>query len=123
VRFLPDPFANPIRGGVTEVNDAGDTTMVYRGLFVFWCCCVYVCFLGCKSQPALYEIIEVKHGEKMLDMHRCIRGGQAGQMPEVPTANRSWHRQNQDPAKACRDDSPKGKAVLGAGQLFHAVFR
>jgi hypothetical protein len=96
--------------------------MVYRGLFVFWCCCVYGCFLGCKSQPATYEIIEVEHGETMLDMHRRFRGGKAGQMPEMPTANRSWHRQNQDIAKACRDNPKAGKAVSGASQLFHAVF-
>jgi hypothetical protein len=87
--------------------------------------CVLGCFgffLGCKS-PAVYEIIEVSSEQKMLDLHRCVRGGKAGQMPKVPTANRSWYRQNQDPAKACRDYSAKGKAVFGSGQLFHAVFR
>jgi|LakMenEpi03Aug12_release.lakeMendotaPanAssembly.Ray.scaffolds.fasta_scaffold676973_2 hypothetical protein len=82
--------------------------------------CVF--FLGCKS-PATYEIIEVKNGETMLDMHRRIRGGEAGQMPEVPAINRSWHRQNQDSPKACRDYPAKGKAVFGAGELFHTVFR
>jgi hypothetical protein len=90
-----------------------------------FCFCVLGCFgffLGCKS-PALYEIIEVSNGEKMQYLHRRIRGGKARQMPEVPAANRSWNRQNQDPAKACGDDSAKGKAILGAGELFHTVFR
>jgi len=85
-------------------------------------CCVYF-FLGCKSQPAAYEIIEVSSGQKMLDLHRCVRDGQTGQMPEVPAINRSWHRQNQDPPKACRDNPKACKAVLGAGELLHAVYR
>jgi hypothetical protein len=90
-----------------------------------FCFCVLGCFgffLGCKS-PAVYEIIEVSNGKKMQHLHRRFRDGKAGQMPEVPTTNRSWYRQNHNPAKACRDNSAKGKAVLGAGQLFHAVFR
>ncbi len=37
------------------------------------CCfglsCLLYFFLGCRSQPATYEIIEVSNGEKMLDMH------------------------------------------------------
>jgi hypothetical protein len=33
--------------------------------------CVF--FLGCKS-PAVYEIIEVKHGETMQHLHRWNRG-------------------------------------------------
>ena len=81
-----------------------------------------VFFLGCRSQPAVYETIEVKHGEKMLDLHRCFRGGQAGQMPEVPTIDRPANRQDHNSAKACRDNPAKGKAVPGAGQLFHTVF-
>jgi hypothetical protein len=90
-----------------------------------FCFCVLGCFgffLGCKS-PAVYEMIEVKNGETMQHLHRRIRGGKAGQVPEVPTIDRSWHRQNQDPAKACRDNPAKGKAVLGASELFHTVFR
>jgi hypothetical protein len=59
----------------------------------------------------------------MLDMQRCFRGGKAGQMPEVPAINRLENRQDHNPAKACRDDSAKGKAVLGTGELLHAVFR
>jgi len=82
-----------------------------------------VFFLGCRSQPATYEMIEVSSEQKMQHLHRCFRDGQAGQVPEVPTVNRSWHRQNQDLAKACRDYSAKGEAVLGAGKLFYAVFR
>ena len=82
--------------------------------------CVF--FLGCRS-PATYEMIEVKHGEKMLDLHGCFRGGEAGQMPEVPAINRPANRQNHNTAEACRDDPAKGKAILGAGQLFHTVFR
>ena len=83
-------------------------------------CCVYF-FLGCRS-PATYEIIEVSNGEKMLDMHGCFRGGEAGQMPEVPATDRPWHRQDHNLAKTCRDNPAKGKAVFGAGELFYAVF-
>jgi hypothetical protein len=110
-------FCQPTPGRRMEVsNDMGNRV---------FCFCVLGCFgffLGCQSSPAVYEIIEVKHGETMLDMHRRFRGGEAGQMPEVPAANRSWHRQNQDTAKACRDDSKACKAILGAGELFHAIF-
>jgi hypothetical protein len=89
-----------------------------------FCFCVLGCFgffLGCKS-PAVYEIIEVSNAQTMLDLHRRFRGGKAGQVPEMPAINRSWHRQNQDPPKACRDDSKACKAIPGAGELFHAVF-
>jgi len=96
--------------------------MVSRACCVGFSCCVYFFFLGCKS-PATYEIIEVKHGETMLDLHRRVRGGKAGQMPEVPAINRSSNRQDHNPAKACRNDSAKGEAVLGTGELFHTVFR
>ena len=109
VRIHLGAFANPLRGGVMEVE--------MRILFL----CLF--FLGCKSQPALYEMIEVKHGETMLDMHRRFRSGEEGQMPEVPAINRPANRQDHNLAKACRDNPAKGKAVLGAGQLFHAVFR
>jgi len=94
--------------------------MVSRACCVGISCCVYF-FLGCKS-PATYEIIEVSSEQKMQHMHRCFRSGEAGQMPKVPATNRSSNRQDHNPAKACRDDSAKGEAVLGAGQLFHAVF-
>jgi len=94
--------------------------MVFRACCVSFGCCVYF-FLGCKS-PATYEIIEVSNGKTMLDMHRCVRGGEAGQMPEVPAIERPANRQDHNPAKARRDYSAKGKAVFGAGELFHAIF-
>jgi hypothetical protein len=84
---VADPFANPIRVGVMEVNDD-------MGNRVF-CFCVLGCFgffLGCQSQPAVYEIIEVKHGETMRDMHRWHRGVRGRSVPEVPRPNGAWRR-------------------------------
>ena len=86
--------------------------MVHRGLFVFWCCCVYGCFLGCKSQPAVYEIIEVKHGSEVRDMHGSIRGGQGRQMPEVYRYDGAWARSDCDPQDARQADTESAATVF-----------
>jgi hypothetical protein len=70
-----------------------------------------LCFLGCKSQPATYEIIEVKHGSEVRDMHRSIHGGQGQQMPEVYRAYGSWSRTDCDPQDA-RQANPKSAAAV-----------
>jgi hypothetical protein len=82
-----------------------------------FCFCVLGCFgffLGCKS-PAVYEIIEVSNAQTMLDLHRRIRGGQAGQMPEVPRLDRAWNRSDFDFVEACQADPATSRAVLGPG--------
>jgi hypothetical protein len=104
---VADPFAEPIRGGVMEVSN----DMANR----IFCFCVLGCFgffLGCKS-PVLYEIIEVKNGSEVLDMHRWNRGVQGGQMPEVPRPDRAWGRSDFNPAEARQENPATGRAVLG----------
>ena len=56
--------------------------------------CLFYFFLGCKSQPAVYEIIEVKNGSEVRDMHGSIRRGKGRQMPEVHRTYGSWSRSN-----------------------------
>jgi hypothetical protein len=84
-----------------------------------FCFCVLGCFgffLGCKS-PALYEIIEVKHGSEVRDMHGPIRGGKGRQMPEVHRPYGSWSRSICDPQYA-RQANPKPTAtVFGSNRI------
>jgi hypothetical protein len=70
--------------------------------------CVF--FLGCRS-PATYEIIEVKHGSEVRDMHGPIRGGQGRKMPEVYRSHRAWSRTDCDPQDA-RQANPKSTAAV-----------
>jgi hypothetical protein len=70
--------------------------------------CVF--FLGCK-QPALYEIIEVKHGSEVRDMHGSICRGKGRQMPEVYRPYGSWSRSICDPQDA-RQANPKSTAAV-----------
>jgi hypothetical protein len=70
--------------------------------------CVF--FLGCKS-PALYEIIEVKNGSEVRDMHGSIHRGQGRQMPEVYRSHRSRTRSICDPQYA-RQANPKSTAAV-----------
>jgi hypothetical protein len=98
-------FANPIRGGVMEVSN----DMANR----IFCFCVFGCFgffLGCRS-PATYEIIEVKDGSEVRDMHRPIHGIRGQQMPEVYRAYGSWSRTDCDPQYA-RQANPKSAAAV-----------
>jgi hypothetical protein len=74
--------------------------------------CVF--FLGCRSQPATYEIIEVKNGSEVRDMHRPIRGGQGRQMPEVYRSYGSWSRTDCDPQDTRQADPESTAAVFGS---------
>jgi hypothetical protein len=106
VRIHLGAFANPLRGGVMGVSN----DMANR----IFCFCVLGCFgffLGCKSQPTVYEIIEVSNGSEMRDMHRPIRRGEGRQMPEVYRSHRAWARSNCD-SKDARNTNPKSAATV-----------
>jgi hypothetical protein len=106
-------FCQPTPGRRMEVsNDMGNRV---------FCFCVLGCFgffLGCKSQPAVYEIIEVKHGSKVLDMHGSIRRGQGRQMPEVYRAYGSWSRSICDFEDARKTNSKSTAAVFGSNRIL-----
>jgi hypothetical protein len=101
---VADPFANPLRGGVMEVE--------MRTLLL----CVF--FLGCQSSPALYEIIEVKNGQEVRDMHGWNRGVWGGSMPKVPRLDGAWGRPDFDFAQAREEDPSTSRALLGQGRTF-----
>jgi hypothetical protein len=69
-------------------------------------------FLGCQSQPAVYEIIEVKHGSKVRDMHGSVYGGQGRQMPKVHRAYRAWARSDCDLENTRKADSESAAEVF-----------
>jgi hypothetical protein len=79
-----------------------------------FCFCVLGCFgffLGCKS-PALYEIIEVKNGSEVRDMHRSVCGGQGRQMPEVHRPYGASYRSDYNPRKTCQANSKSTATVF-----------
>ena len=94
-----------------EVSYVGGTAMVYRVCCFCVCCCVYVCFLGCKSQPATYEIIEVSNGSEVRDMHGSVRRGEGRQMPKVYRTYGAWARSICDFEDA-RQANPKSTATV-----------
>jgi hypothetical protein len=85
-----------------------------------FCFCVLGCFgffLGCKSQPATYEIIEVSNGSEVLPMHRSIRYGQGRQMPEVHRPYGAWVRSICDPQDARQANPESTATVFGSDRI------
>ena len=82
------------------------------------CCvglgCLLHFFLGCKSQPATYEMIEVKHGSEVRDMHGSVYGGQGRQVPEVYRSYGAWSRSICNPQDARQANPESAAAVLGS---------
>jgi hypothetical protein len=102
--------SNPSRG-FCQSNSGRRMEVKMRTLFLC------LCFLGCKSQPATYEIIEVKDGSEVRDMHGSIRRGQGGQMPEVYRAYGSWSRSDCDPQYARQANPKPTTAVFGSNRI------
>jgi hypothetical protein len=77
--------------------------------------CVF--FLGCKSQPATYEIIEVSNGSEVRDMHGSIRGGKGRQMPEVYRYDGAWHQSYFNPRATRKANPESAAAVFGSYRI------